>query len=252
MKYFITSDIHGFHSVLIKELERSGFNKDEDTLITLGDNFDRGYENLEMYQFLISLPHTILIRGNHEDLFTQMVNRGFAYFIDDRNGTIDTLMQMYFHYFSDYEDESSYHPGNEKKIMRRMKTTDFYRWITDTNVWHNEIRFGNFVLTHAGIPTNENPTKHDWEEARWVSPYHNRVPGRILISGHYYAAYARELNGIKDTRHSLHEPYIDKDLIMIDACTAVTHRCNVLIYDDTDGNLYYDGKVVANSKNEVE
>ena len=45
MRYFITSDIHGYYSVLIKELNKQGFDKNKDTLITLGDNFDRGSEN---------------------------------------------------------------------------------------------------------------------------------------------------------------------------------------------------------------
>ena len=45
MKYFITSDIHGYYSVLIEELNKQGFDKNKDTLITLGDNFDRGPEN---------------------------------------------------------------------------------------------------------------------------------------------------------------------------------------------------------------
>ena len=45
MRYFIISDIHGYYSVLKQELEKQGFDKDRDTLISLGDNFDRGDEN---------------------------------------------------------------------------------------------------------------------------------------------------------------------------------------------------------------
>ena len=248
MKYFITTDIHGYYSVLMRELNKLSFNGKKDTLITLGDNFDRGNENFEMYQFLTSLSHVILIRGNHEDLFVNMINRGFAYFTDNTNGTMRTLKQLYSHYFSDYDD---YYPGDEMEIMGKIKRTDFYKWITNDNIWRNEIRFGNFILTHAGIPTNKKSTEGDWEEARWINPYHNRVPGKLLICGHWHAFYGREINGMKDDVESLYKPYIDKDLIMLDACTPLTHKCNVLIYDDVDGNLYYDGKVVANSNNEV-
>lgn len=45
MRYFITSDIHSYYSVLKKELEKQKFDKDKDTLITLGDNFDRGSQS---------------------------------------------------------------------------------------------------------------------------------------------------------------------------------------------------------------
>lgn len=44
-----------------------------------------------------------------------------------------------------------------------------------------------------------------------------------------------------------YEPYIDKNLIMIDACTPATKRCNILIYDDETKELSYNGKVICKS-----
>ena len=51
MKYFVFTDIHGFYSILKKELIKQGFdeNNENHMLISLGDNFDRGNENYEMY-----------------------------------------------------------------------------------------------------------------------------------------------------------------------------------------------------------
>lgn len=54
--------------------------------------------------------------------------------------------------------------------------------------------------------------------------------------------------GIKLPEHKLkyfYKPYFDKDLIMIDACTPSTKRCNVLIYDDETKELSYKGKVIV-------
>jgi serine/threonine protein phosphatase 1 len=57
MKYFVFSDIHGHYQLLINELKKAGFdiNNDNHMLISIGDNFDRGKENIEVYQYLKEL-----------------------------------------------------------------------------------------------------------------------------------------------------------------------------------------------------
>jgi serine/threonine protein phosphatase 1 len=40
MRTFAVGDIHGSHRALLQVLERSGFNREEDRLITLGDICD--------------------------------------------------------------------------------------------------------------------------------------------------------------------------------------------------------------------
>ena len=56
MRAIVVSDIHGDYEALINYLTSVNFNEDEDMLITLGDNFDRGTGNLELYHFLQNLP----------------------------------------------------------------------------------------------------------------------------------------------------------------------------------------------------
>ena len=242
MRHFITSDIHSYYSVLKQELEKQGFDKEKDTLITLGDNFDRGKQPFEMYHLLTTLPHVITIRGNHEDLLVDMIERGYPEQHDVSNGTKNTVLALARHYNDGY-------PGYIGDAIQVIKASSFYKWLTGDG-WKDEIIFGNFVLTHASI--KDNAYNGEWKEARWVNPYFNRVPNKVLICGHWHA-YAGRLysTAIQDDVDDMYKPYIDKDLIMLDACTALTHRCNVLIYDDVDGNLYYDGKVIANSNNEI-
>ena len=66
-KYFVGSDIHSFYTPFIKELNKKGFdlNNEEHILIICGDLFDRGSESLKLYEFIKSLPkeRRILIRG---------------------------------------------------------------------------------------------------------------------------------------------------------------------------------------------
>jgi serine/threonine protein phosphatase 1 len=80
MRTFCIGDIHGRHRALVQVLERSGFNKEEDMLIFLGDICDRGYEPWKCVLELLEIKHRIFIRGNHDHnfwSFTQTAHDGF-------------------------------------------------------------------------------------------------------------------------------------------------------------------------------
>lgn len=99
MKYFVFSDVHGYYSLLKSELDKKGFdiNNDNHMLISIGDNFDRGPENYKMYQFLVQmkkLNKIILVKGNHEDLFLKLLFRRKATYVDTINGTYNTLIEF--------------------------------------------------------------------------------------------------------------------------------------------------------------
>ena len=53
-KYFIVSDAHSFYEILIKELNKFGFdmNNQDHVLILCGDLFDRGSESIKIYNFI--------------------------------------------------------------------------------------------------------------------------------------------------------------------------------------------------------
>lgn len=251
MRYFITSDIHSYFKVLDKELKKQGFNKDTDTLITLGDNFDRGEESWKMYRFLSKLPNIILVRGNHEDLLEELINRGYPLDHDFHNGTAQTIYDISKHY-SRTKELSIY------EAIEIFKDTSFYKWFKNES-WVNKVEFNNLVLTHATVPNDDFPS---WGKSRWYNPYYNRIKDKILICGHWFARKGRdyknndrtltiELKELLDTeegRLEIAKPFIDKDLIMIDACTPLTQKCNVLIYDDESCELSYNGKIICNSR----
>ena len=66
MKRFAIGDIHGNLRALNQCLARSGFNKEEDLLIQLGDVAD-GYAYVyECVEELLSIKNTIFIKGNHD------------------------------------------------------------------------------------------------------------------------------------------------------------------------------------------
>ena len=62
-------DIHGCNTVLQKYLEDNGGIKDDEMDIFVGDYIDRGVENVEVVQFLISImnrKNVLMLEGNHE------------------------------------------------------------------------------------------------------------------------------------------------------------------------------------------
>ena len=77
-KLFVVSDVHSFYTQLIKVLNEKGFDKNnpEHWFVSCGDLLDRGPESQQCLKFVNSLERKILIRGNHEDLMEDAINRG--------------------------------------------------------------------------------------------------------------------------------------------------------------------------------
>lgn len=78
MRYYVVSDVHGYYTQMKSALEKAGFFSDDTPhkLIMLGDIFDRGHEAKQVQQFVLEQmeqDRVILIRGNHEDLFVELV-----------------------------------------------------------------------------------------------------------------------------------------------------------------------------------
>lgn len=66
MKTFVIGDVHGSAKALQQVLERSSFNNETDTLISLGDIADGWSEVPECVDILLGIKNLIPIRGNHD------------------------------------------------------------------------------------------------------------------------------------------------------------------------------------------
>ncbi len=78
MRTFVMGDIHGCYHALVQCLQRSGFNKKEDTLIQLGDVADGWPETLECVSELMTIKNLIPIHGNHDDWTLIWMDTGLA------------------------------------------------------------------------------------------------------------------------------------------------------------------------------
>lgn len=257
MKYFAISDIHSFYSLAKEALDRAGFdpNNENHTLVVCGDVFDRGDETKEMYEYIKSLPRKILVRGNHESLLEEMAERGYPLDHDIHNGTAKTVCDLndfdFYDYYLGLADGDMEFPAKTKK------TVELTKWIDENFVDYAE--FTKYIAVHSWIPTRirvsrtekfdykevpdakwRTASEKEWERARWVNPYDyasriGGVPrGKKIIAGHWHASCAwHEKFGTPEFgTEAIFDTWEGRNLIMIDACTAESGRCNVFVFED--------------------
>lgn len=265
-KYFAVADIHSFFSILIDTLTKNGFEIEnpEHILISCGDMFDRGEESKELLDFLYKLfkeERLILIRGNHDDLFEDMIARGYPESHDMSNGTVKTLAHLQPEQMQERECRLKFLEARQNydkrydELLSEMK--DFYE-------------LGNYIFVHGWIPgladTSEpywwwNPkylydpnwrNSNLWNEARWQNGMAQwkrgvRERGKTIVCGHWHCSYGwsnidqkRKEFPDKSRRNWLDSFEIWKkesdegNIIALDACTAYSGKINVLCLSEED------------------
>jgi len=206
MKYFCISDIHSCYTAMINGLNEAGFDKNNPnhTLIVCGDVFDRGNETKEVYNYLKSLKRLVLVKGNHESLYLDLLKKKFPENYDFHNGTVRTFCNIAgyneeclngnnYYYLDPAIVSSSY--IDWKQIQDLVKNSPITRWIKSKK-WLDYFEIGNYICVHSFIPTaakkevvnsfgiyfsSNNPEYFEydpnwrnskyWEEARWGCPY---------------------------------------------------------------------------------
>ena len=259
MKYFVFADVHGYYSLLMEELKNKQFdiNNPEHMLISLGDNFDRGLENFKMYEFLKEMKNLnkiILIKGNHEDLFLQMLYNRKATFTDMTNGTYQTLIEFISHYFNEnFEDMFYYYPSDVYKKLRDEGIIDF---IYDMEDYYET---NNYIFTHGFIPINNqdmtykedwrNSSKKEFESSRWLNgidmslSYHIGEPNKKIVIGHFHTSFGhvrkeflnktnKEYRTLEFKENANFDIYKDENIYALDACTHYTKKINLLVLED--------------------
>lgn len=214
-KYFIVSDIHGYFKPFKNALDASGYdqNNDNHILIILGDLFDRGNDVYKIYKFIKSIPEERikLIRGNHEDLLVQMIERGFPIDIDVYNGTFLTAgiiskIKLPSNLQSTYKTLINYIYQTDRieECFNKVKTSEIYNFIIN-GPWLNYYEINsntNFIFTHGSLPIMANPdkmnennldyrfnvlnpnfriinSKNEWEKARWALAYKDLIEHKL-------------------------------------------------------------------------
>lgn len=229
MKLFVVSDVHGFYTEMKRALDEAGFDPQNENhwLISCGDNFDRGPDNEKVLEYLWSLPRTVLVRGNHEDLLEECCKREVAFLHDHHNGTYDTIHEL---------------GGNDSVFAECCRrTTARIGLFLDSMVDYFETK--NYVFAHGYLPIRKdwrNASDYEWGRARWLNGMSevtrkSRRIDKCVVVGHWHTSWGRSMSEGKSEfgEGADFSPYYHGDyLIAIDACTAYSRRVNCLVLED--------------------
>jgi len=100
-------DIHGANKALVQCLERSGFNKEKDTLIQLGDVVDGWSEVYECVEELLTIKNLIAIKGNHDEWFNLFIKTN-KHPVNWQQGGLGTLKSYCLNLKKEYSYENGY------------------------------------------------------------------------------------------------------------------------------------------------
>jgi len=154
-KIFATGDIHGRLDKLEDLMDVVEADRNEDTLIFLGDYIDRGPDSAGVVDFILDLRETyrniVCLRGNHEELFLDYVlkqkNRDLYFY----NGGRYTLRS----YGLDPDT-----PPSESDIPERhmafFKSLPYY--------WETE----DYIFVHAGLRPGIPLGRQDKDDMVWI------------------------------------------------------------------------------------
>ena len=282
MKYFIVSDLHSFATELKTALKRAGFQKTnkEHCLVVIGDVFDRGDETVELYKFLSSIPkkRCILIKGNHEYLAKELINKRWPDSYDFSNHTVDTFCHIAHRSISDL------HQGyaSWKEITDYVKSSKIWAWL-NSKQWVNYFELGPYIFTHSFIPVRiqekykqvlsiynpydlsgkafeyredwRNATNYEWEDATWGDPVdyykaglfeEESKKGKILVVGHWHVSdFWKRIANTEHYGQPITDIYYSPDFIGLDCGIfkvqfgGYYHPQNVLVIDDKDFSTCY-------------
>jgi predicted phosphodiesterase len=245
-KLFCLSDIHGFYDEMIEALDAAGFDKDnpDHYLISCGDCFDRGEKPEEVMDYLAALERAILVKGNHEDLFMDCVERGYPLDHDIHNGTDRTILRLGGDLRMDFQVASWIAYRKAKDFIYSMCNyfeTQNYIFVhgyvpiafdDSFPEWYQEDRIQN------SIKNWRNGTDSQWESARWFNgiqlAHDGFTPDKTVVFGHWHCslAWALETGTPEFGPGSKFAPFYGDRFIAIDGCTAYTKKVNVIVIND--------------------
>lgn len=126
-------DIHGCYTALMDYFDSNGGLKDDEFYIFCGDFVDRGLENVEVVQFLLSIynkPNVYLIEGNHEKWLWIWANDGIS---NSKEFEFVTKTQL---------DNAKISKKDVRKLYRKIGQCAYYEFGGNT-----------YIVTHAGLST---------------------------------------------------------------------------------------------------
>ena len=245
MRFVMISDVHGKYKKMIEALVNVNFDKNKDTLVTVGDLFDRGEHSLEVLEFIMSCPNRILLWGNHDMRLKRLLCGAAPSKTDYYNGVLET-----FQSFCGISNLRMI-PVGISLLKSDATLFNVYRLLWD---YFDECVFAaewdDLIATHAWIPCVERyineksyylykedwraSNRDEWYEATWSNSFEllkNKVlPSKKLLIGHWHTFHFYEkIRGIQDN----FDIFEDENIVAIDGCSNYKDgKVNVYIYEN--------------------
>jgi hypothetical protein len=87
-------------------------------------------------------------------------------------------------------------------------------------------------------PDWRNASQEEWDEATWGNPFdmadRGLMPNKTIVFGHWHCStgWAKAENCSEFDDDAKFDPYYGDGFISIDACTAYSRQCNVIVIED--------------------
>lgn len=251
MTYFVFADPHGNYEALITAITEMGYDaaNPQHQLIGLGDYFGRAAQSnsdcVNIWKYLTSPHHTnkpICIRGNHESILIDAIERRELTEIDIYNGEHNTFASFLGRYPNQLKRDC-YLQFDAAKVMMNI---GFYDWLKSLP-WYFETE--HYIFTHGFVPLQWFGKKWklsdlgdwEWNTASWaktpdyiwtLDQTHTKID-KTVVFGHWrakelnerFAGKWEEVDG---------DIYVDKErkLIGLDTTTVLSYKVGCIILED--------------------
>jgi len=260
---FFISDIHGCFTAMIDALNESGFdeNNEKHMLVVLGDIFDRGRENVEVYNYLKRLTDekkAVVISGNHHKfLIDYLDGTSISPFNYMRNGVNETLADFLgrtrpFESWCLIDKKIEYPvPGDFAEFIKEARDEineeypELLGWLKSLPHYFES---KHYIGVHGAIDTQvadwhfphcELYGLLDWEALEFDDGafFGKSILNteKTVVIGHFGTAVLRDKYNIKDGK-PIDDILIRNDgrVVAIDATTIVSNKVNVFVVRDEE------------------
>lgn len=173
MRTFAIGDIHGANLALVQCLERCGFNRDVDTLITLGDICDGWPYVYECVEELLTIENRIDITGNHDEWFQRwLVSSAHPdHWIQGGHATAESYLRRLE---AEHMIHGSFSTGYMIGLVPEDIPADHWNFFMHQHLYYKDDA-RNYFFVHAGfdrwgtITENKhaNPMNFYWDRDLW-------------------------------------------------------------------------------------
>lgn len=248
-KFFLVTDVHGFFDKMKETLDAAGFDQSnpDHVFISCGDLLDRGPQPRECLEFLMGLDpdRRAFVTGNHEILLAEALVRGSFLEHDFHNGTAQTAFDL-----------SGKSPYNQLEVCNTLFHNELL--ISYLNECVDFIETETAICVHGYIPVTNDKTYNpnwreasdeDWEAARWLNGMEMWSKGireeeKTIYCGHWHCSWGHaklhhygsefpnKYSTNPDHQVAHFSPFVDDGIVAFDACTAFSHKLNVISFEE--------------------